>query len=204
MLSKCELLHAISALLAIVQPHPWNSFLSQGLCTCCILCHGSPSHAFLPGQLLLILSRINLNSLFRRSFSSPNSHLPPYAVSSESWPQYVMKCVFGMCLVRVCLPPPDHKFHEGRDLFLVPHKTPGGRHSASHTVCRQSVFGGWTREDKVTSIWGHREWGDGRVVKGPGKWGATLPLVETGRDLASVQFTECLSRLLSFAVLLSC
>ena len=29
-----------------------------------------------------------------------------------------------MCLVRVCLPPPDHKFHEGRDLFLVSHKPP--------------------------------------------------------------------------------
>lgn len=50
------------------------------------------------------------------------------------------------------------------------------------------------------------EWGNGRAVKGPGKWGATLLLMETGSggDPDSINFSECLSSVVSFVVLLSC
>ena len=88
-----------------------------------------------------------------------------------------MKCVFGMCLVRVCLPLPDHKFHEGRDLYLVPHKT----HGASTALATLYVLSQCSVNEHVTTKSpGYEAWRVGWWAGGEGAWEVGSNLVFSG------------------------
>lgn len=136
-----------------------------------------------------------------------STRLPLHPVTSEPWPQYVMKCVFDVCICLGCVFFLRIVSSEGRGLLLTPYKTHSDQHSGRHTVGAQSVFGEWMHGDKTTKTWSLRAQSG---VRG-GQWrglGSGSNFVFNGKswgqgDLGSVWFSKCLSSLLPFVVLLS-